>query len=105
MQHQLTQLTLGKGIEAIPADELATAYQEFGYRGLYHAVYIEDCGSTVPDPYCQIYARRPERDTSQRVAIADLSLHEVEELIALLQVAKHTMLHRCEPLEVHHEQR
>ena len=88
MQHQLNLPTHGDGIEAIPAEELATEYPELGYRGRYHTVYLEDYGSTVPDLYCSLYARRHERDTSQRMVIADLSFDEVEELIALLQVAK-----------------
>ena len=103
MQHQHTLPPPGDGIEAIPAEDLATEYPELGYWGRYHSVYLEDCGSTAPDPCCSLYARRPERDTSQRVAIADLSFDEVEELIALLQVAKQAMISMCKPMEACHE--
>ena len=48
MQHQLTLPPPGDGIEAIPAEDLATEYPELGYWGRYHSVYLEDCGSTRP---------------------------------------------------------
>lgn len=98
MPQQSLQQTPSESIQAIPSEQLHPPDDHRGFRGLYHAVNVADYGSTVSDPYCQIYDLRSYHRSKHGIQqIADLSLDEVEQLISLLQAARHSMIDLSEP--------
>ena len=93
MTHTAIRHPLPAGIEILDRNEIDDEDTETAYRGPCHTAFISERSTLIRRPVCTLYSTEPSNDGGHvdYRYLDRLEMHEVEELILLLQTVLDTM--------------